>query len=126
MQRIMLRSKIHRATVTEAILDYEGSLAVDRDLIEAADMLPGERIQFANVANGARAETYLIEAPRGSGTICLNGAAARLGSPGDQLIIFSFCILDDGEARTHKPIVVLVDAQNRIRHPEGEAPAPGA
>ena len=114
MQRIMLWSKIHRATVTEAELNYEGSLGVDRDLIDAADMLIHERIQFVNLNNGARAETYLIEAPRGSGTICLNGAAARLGQPGDKIIIFAYCTLDENEARTHVPTVVHVDDQNRI------------
>jgi len=114
MQRIMLRSKIHRATVTEANLQYDGSLGVDRDLLDAADMLPNERIQFVNIANGARAETYIIEAPRGSGTICLNGAAARLGEPGDQIIIFAYCLLSDEAARAHQPLVVHVDDRNRI------------
>jgi len=114
MQRIMLRSKIHRATVTEAVIAYEGSLTVDRDLLDAADILPHERVQFVNVATGARAETYIIEGPRGSGTICLNGAAARLGAPGDPIIIFSYCVLPDAKARKHKPIVVHVDGQNRI------------
>jgi len=114
MMRIMLRSKIHRATVTETQVDYEGSLTVDAALLEAADMLPNERVQFVNLANGARAETYLIEAPRGSGTVCLNGAAARLGEPGDKLIIFVFCLLEDAEARSHKPTFVYVDDQNRL------------
>ena len=114
MQRIMLRSKIHRATVTEANLQYDGSLGVDSDLLDAADMLPNERIQFVNIANGARAETYIIEAPRGSGTICLNGAAARLGEPGDQIIIFAYCLLGDEQARAHQPIVVHVDDHNRV------------
>jgi aspartate 1-decarboxylase len=114
MQRIMLRSKIHRATVTDANLAYEGSLGVDRDLLDAADMLPNERVQFVNLANGARAETYAIEAPRGSGTICLNGAAARLGQPGDRIIVFAYCLLDDDEARLHAPTVVHVDERNRI------------
>jgi len=116
MQRIMLRSKIHRATITEADLAYQGSLGVDRTLLEAADMLPNERIQFVNLANGARAETYLIEAPAGSGTICLNGAAARLGEVGDQIIVFAYCILPDPQARTHTPIIVHVDDQNHIVH----------
>lgn len=114
MQRIMLWSKIHRATVTEANVQYEGSLGVDRDLLAAADMIPHERIQFVNLANGARAETYIIEEPAGSGTICLNGAAARLGEPGDQIIIFAYCVLPEAEARAHEPIVVHVDGQNRI------------
>jgi aspartate 1-decarboxylase len=114
MQRIMLRSKIHRATVSEACLDYEGSLGIDRDLMDAADMLPNERVQFVNLNNGARAETYVIEAPRGSETICLNGAAARLGEVGDVLIIFAYCVLDDEAARQHVPRVVHVDGANRI------------
>ena len=114
MRRIMLRSKIHRATVTDANVQYEGSLGIDRELLEAADMLPHERIQFVNLATGDRAETYVIEEPPGSGTICLNGAAARLGAPGDQIIIFAYCVLEDEQARGHRPIVVHVDAQNRI------------
>jgi len=114
MRRIMLRSKIHRATVTEANVQYEGSLGIDRDLLEAADMLAHERIQFVNLATGDRAETYVIVEPPGSGTICLNGAAARLGAPGDQLIIFAYCVLEDEQARSHEPVVVHVDAQNRI------------
>lgn len=117
MQRIMLRSKIHRATVTAANVAYEGSLGVDRELLEAADMLPNERIQFVNIATGARAETYVIEEPPGSGTICLNGAAARLGEPGDLLIIFAYCLLGDDEARSHRPLVVHVDERNRIVEP---------
>jgi aspartate 1-decarboxylase len=113
MQRIMLRSKIHRATLTEANLDYEGSIGIDADLLAAADMLPNERVQFVNLSNGARAETYVIEAPAGSGTISLQGAAARLGQPGDKLIIFAFCVLSDEAARAHKPTFVYVDEQNR-------------
>jgi len=113
MQRIMLWSKIHRATVTEADLNYEGSLSLDRDLIDAADMLIHERVQFVNLNNGARAETYVIEAPRGSGTVCLNGAAARLGQKGDKIIIFAYCTLTEEEARSHVPIVVSVDDRNR-------------
>lgn len=117
MQRIMLRSKIHRATVTASIVEYEGSLAVDRDLLDAADMLPNEKVLVANLANGERAETYLIEAPRGSGTICLNGAMAHLGTPGDEIIIFTFCVLNETQVKTHKPIVVHVDQQNRLVQP---------
>jgi aspartate 1-decarboxylase len=116
MQRIMLRSKIHRATVTEANLNYEGSIAIDADLMTAADILPYERVQFVNVATGDRAETYVIPAPAGSGTIGLQGAAARLGQPGDALIIFAFCVLDDAHARTHQPTMVHVDERNRIIH----------
>jgi aspartate 1-decarboxylase len=114
MLRAMLKSKIHRATVTESNLAYEGSLSVDRELLDAADILPNEKVQFVNLANGARAVTYAIEAPRGSGTISLNGAAARLGVPGDQLIILTYCLLSDPKARRHKPIVVHVDGKNRM------------
>lgn len=114
MQRIMLHAKIHRATITEANLNYEGSIGIDADLLAAADILPGERVQFVNLANGARAETYVIEAPAGSGTISLQGAAARLGQVGDPLIIFAFCLLDDEAARSHQPVFVHVDEHNRV------------
>ena len=117
MRRRTMKSKIHRATITEADLNYEGSMGVDRDLIDAADMLIHERIQFVNINNGARAETYLIEAPRGSGTVCLNGAAARLGQPGDKIIVFAYCTLDEAEAKEHVPTVVNVDDDNRIVRP---------
>ena len=113
MQRIMLKSKIHRATVTGADLHYEGSLAVDAALLEAADILPGEQIQVFNVHNGQRFTTYAIEAPRGSGTILVNGAAARLAAPGDPVIIVTFAHVADGDAQTFKARVVLVDSKNR-------------
>jgi aspartate 1-decarboxylase len=117
VQRFMLKSKIHRARLTGTELDYEGSIAIDRNLIEAANMLPGEQVQVLNVNSGARLVTYVIEAKAGSGTILLNGPAARLGVTGDLVIIITYCTLSDEEIATHKPIVVLVDENNRIRKP---------
>ncbi len=113
MQRFMLRSKIHRATLTGTELDYEGSIAIDRDLLEVADMLPGEQVQVLNLNNGERFITYIIEAPAGSGTMLLNGPAARLGVSGDPVIVLAYCVLSDEEARTMTPKVVHVDEQNR-------------
>lgn len=114
MLRTMFKSKIHRATVTHADLHYVGSLTIDTDLLEAADILPGEQVSVVNINNGARFETYVIEGERGSGVIGLNGAAARLGSPGDLLIIITYAQLQSDEARGFLPSVVHVDAQNRI------------
>lgn len=114
MQRFMLRSKIHRATLTGADLDYEGSIAIDRLLLDAADMLPGEQVHVLNVNNGARLVTYIIEAPAGSGTILLNGPAARLALPGDKVIVLAYGTFDEAEARALQPKVVHVDAENRI------------
>ncbi len=114
MQRFMLKAKIHRATLTGTELDYEGSIAIDRDLIEAADLLPGEQVHVLNISNAQRLITYVIEAPAGSGTIMLNGAAARLGSPGDKVIILSYVAVTDEEARQLKPKLVHVDEKNRI------------
>jgi aspartate 1-decarboxylase len=114
VQRFMLRSKIHRATLTGTDLDYEGSIAMDRTLMDAADILPGEQVHVLNLYNGERLITYAIEAPAGSGTMLLNGPAARLGSPGDIVIVLSYCEVSDEKARTFKPIVVQVDAKNRI------------
>jgi len=113
MLRTMCKSKIHRATITDANLNYEGSLAIDSILMEAADIFPGERVQVVNINNGARLETYVITGEAGSGEICLNGAAARLGEIGDKVIIISYAAYDDGEARRLKPVVVKVDGQNR-------------
>jgi aspartate 1-decarboxylase len=110
----MLRAKLHRATVTEAILEYEGSLTVDRDLLDAVGLLPSEQIHVANITNGERFVTYLFEGDRGSGVICVNGAAARLARPGDQLIIMAYGIMDDAEAETHRPKVAILDQSNRI------------
>ena len=114
MYRCMLKSKIHRAVLTDANLNYVGSITIDRDLLEAADILPFEKVQVVNNNNGARFETYAIEGEAGSGCVCLNGAAARLGQPGDILIILSYIQLDDQEARQHKPQVVFVDENNKI------------
>lgn len=114
MQRTMFKSKIHRATVTQSDLHYVGSLTVDLDLLEAADILPGEQVAIVNVNNGARFETYTIPGERGSGVIGLNGAAARLGAEGDLIIIITYAQLADDEARAYRPTVVHVDADNRI------------
>lgn len=114
MYRNMLNSKIHRATVTEANLNYVGSITIDRDLLDAANMLPNERIQIVNNNNGERFETYIIEGERGSGVICVNGAAARLVQPGDVVIIMSYMMMEDEVARNYEPVVCLVDEHNRI------------
>jgi L-aspartate-alpha-decarboxylase len=112
--RTMLKSKIHRATVTQADLHYVGSLTIDRDLMDAADLLPGEQVAVVDVTNGARLETYVIEGERGSGVIGINGAAAHLVHPGDLVIIISYAQMDDELARRYRPRVVHVDGQNRI------------
>jgi aspartate 1-decarboxylase len=112
--RIMMKSKIHRATVTQADLDYVGSVTLDADLMDAADMLDGEQVAIVDITNGARIETYVIPGPRGSGVIGINGAAAHLVHPGDLVILMSYAMLDDAEARALKPRVVHVDERNRI------------
>ena len=109
----MLRSKIHRATLTGTDLDYEGSIAIDRRLMDAASLLAGEQVHVLNVNNGSRLVTYVIEAPAGSGTMLLNGPAARMAVRGDPVVILSYSAMSDDEARAWQPIVVLVDAQNR-------------
>jgi len=114
MQREMLKSKIHRVTVTEAELYYEGSITVDKDLLEAADILPYEKVQVLNFNNGSRIDTYTIEGIAGSGTICLNGPAARFGSVGDEVIIVSYVHLPDQDVKKFKPKVVMVDKKNKI------------
>ncbi|MFZ5818146.1 MAG: aspartate 1-decarboxylase [Bacillota bacterium] len=114
MLRTMFKSKIHRATVTEANLNYVGSITIDADLLKAADILEYEQVAVVNINNGARFETYTIAGPAGSGTICLNGAAARLAQPGDLVIIITYAQMDEAELRNHKPTVVLVDQANRI------------
>ncbi|MFC9971401.1 aspartate 1-decarboxylase [Spirillospora sp. NPDC050679] len=114
MMRTMFKSKIHRATVTQADLHYVGSLTIDQDLLEAADLLPGEQVHVVDIDNGARLETYLIAGERGSGVIGINGAAARLVSPGDLVIIISYAQLSDAEAREFVPTVVHVDRDNKI------------
>jgi aspartate 1-decarboxylase len=116
MRRILCKSKIHRATLTGADLNYEGSLTLDRALMEAADMLPYERVQVVNVNNGARLETYLIPGEPGSGVVQLNGAGARLGAPGDIVILMTYAEYEDAEVdEQFVPRVVLVDERNRIR-----------
>jgi len=112
--RTMLKSKIHRATVTQADLHYVGSVTVDAALMEAADLLPGEQVAIVDITNGARLETYVIEGERGSGVIGINGAAAHLIHPGDLVILISYQLIDDHEARTAKPRIVHVGADNRI------------
>ncbi len=117
MKRILFKSKVHRATVTQAELYYEGSLTLDADLMRAADMLPFEKIAVVNNNNGERFETYLIEGPAGSGVVCLNGAAARKGAVGDEIIIITYGEYEDSdELRYHKPTVVQVDKSNKIKN----------
>jgi aspartate 1-decarboxylase len=114
VRRTLMKSKLHRATVTMADLDYVGSITIDRDLMDAADLLPNERVQVLDVTNGARLETYVIEGERGSGTIGINGAAAHLVHPGDLVLIVSYAEFEEAEARAWRPTVVLVDADNRV------------
>jgi len=114
MFRLMLRSKIHRATVTDANLEYEGSLTVDPVLLEAANMLPYEQVRVSNLNNGERFETYLIPGKRGSGDMCLNGPTARKGAKGDMIIVFCYEYYNEDELKAFKPNIVLVDERNRI------------
>lgn len=115
MKRSLFKSKLHRATVTHADLTYEGSVTIDEDLLQAADILPYERVHIWNASNGSRLETYALPGPSGSGVICVNGAAARHAQPGDIVIIATFAeAVDEAEARSWKPVVVRVDARNRI------------
>lgn len=113
MQRSIFKSKLHRVRVTEANLEYEGSVTIDDDLLQAADILPYERVHVWNITNGSRLETYALRGPAGSGVICLNGAAARLAQPGDLAIIATFAEMEEAEARQWEPIVVRVDENNR-------------
>lgn len=122
MYRTMLKSKIHRATVTQADLHYVGSCTIDADLMEAADLLEGEAVDIVDINNGNRLTTYCITGERGTGIISINGAAARLISPGDLVIIIGYGMMDDDEARTHKPHVIFVDEENKILE-QGEDPA---
>jgi aspartate 1-decarboxylase len=115
MIRTLLKSKIHRATVTEANIEYEGSVTIDRNLLESADMLPYERVDIWNCSNGNRLSTYVIEGERGEGQICINGAAAHLMKPGDLVIIASWADVPDGEARGFEAKRVFVDHENCIR-----------
>lgn len=115
MTRWMFKSKIHRATVTAANVNYEGSITLDASLLEAADILPYEQVHVWNITRGNRLITYAITAPPGSGTVCINGAGAHLVHPGDLVIIATFMPMEDATARLHRPRVVLVDEQNRIK-----------
>jgi aspartate 1-decarboxylase len=120
MFRTMMKAKIHRATVTEANLNYVGSITIDEEILERVDILPNEKVQIVNNNNGARLETYVIPGKRGSGVICLNGAAARLVQPGDVVIIMSYAMMDEQTARAYKPKIALLDEQNRIVQMIGE------
>ena len=125
MQRFMLHSKTHRATVTQADLHYVGSLTIDRDLMDAADVLPGQQVDVVNIDNGQRLTTYAIEGERGTGIVCIDGAAARLVQPGDKIIVSAYATMDDTEARTLEPQVDFVDEANRIvdiDHDPGDVP----
>ena len=113
MMRSMCKSKIHRATITEANLHYEGSITVDESLLEAADIVPYEMVQVLNINNGQRFETYAIPAPKGSGEICLNGAAARLGVVGDKVIIISSAMVDESDVPSFAPKVIFVNEKNK-------------
>jgi len=128
VMRTMMKSKIHRATVTQADLHYVGSVTLDVALMEAADLLEGEQVSIVDITNGARIETYVIPGPRGSGVIGINGAAAHLVHPNDLVIIMSYGLMEDAEARTLKPRVVHVDEQNRVVKLGDDAaePVPGS
>ena len=115
MLRTLLKSKIHRATVTEADLGYEGSISIDGDLMDAADLVDCERVEVYDITNGSRLATYAVPAERGSGAIRINGAAAHLVKPGDLVIIASYAQLEDRQTRSHRPRICFVDAQNRLR-----------
>ena len=123
--RTMLKSKIHRARVTQVDLDYEGSITIDRSLMEASDILPFERVEVLNINNGARFSTYAIEGEANSGMIGINGAAARLVMKGDIVIILSYCQVREDEAIGMTPIVIHVDAENRITESSPGVPLPG-
>ncbi|MBN2526488.1 MAG: aspartate 1-decarboxylase [Deltaproteobacteria bacterium] len=125
MQRSMFKSKIHRATVTHADLDYEGSVTIDSDLLAAADIMPHEHVHIWNVTKGTRIETYALEGPAGSGVVCINGAAAHQNSPGDLVIIATFGTYDEADLENYEPTVVLVDEHNCIVNPQyAETPGP--
>jgi aspartate 1-decarboxylase len=120
----MLHSKIHRATVTGADLDYEGSVSIDTDLLEAADIVSGQQVHIWNITRGSRIVTYALPGESGSGTICINGAAAHQNSPGDVVIIASWVELEESKVQHHQPRVVRVDSSNRITGTEQEIPGP--
>jgi aspartate 1-decarboxylase len=120
----MLKSKLHRARVTQADVDYEGSLTLDKTLLDAADIVPFEEVHVWNVTRGTRLRTYAMEAPAGSGVVCVNGAAAHLARPGDIVIIATFTQMDDEAARRHQPRIVLMGEDNRIKKIAPEVPGP--
>lgn len=120
MFRFMMKGKIHRATVTEANLNYVGSITIDEEILEKVDILPNEKVQVVNNNNGARLETYVIPGERGSGVICLNGAAARKVQPGDQVIIMSYVMLEEKQAQSHQPKIAIMDEKNRVVELIGE------
>ena len=115
MLRVLMKSKIHGATVTEANLRYTGSITIDKQLLKMSDICPFERVQIVNLNNGSRVETYVLEGEAGSGTICMNGAAARWAEVGDKVIIISYSLLNEKELKKHRPNVVFVDDRNRVR-----------
>ena len=119
MQRIMCKSKIHRCIITKANIKYMGSITIDEALLEAADILPNERVQIVNLNNASRIETYVLKGKRNSGTICMNGGAALWADIGDEIIIISYALMEDGEIKTHKPKVVFVDGKNKIKTLKG-------
>ena len=122
MKRIMMKSKLHRATVTETNVDYEGSLTVDTDLLDAADILPHEQLHVWDVTNGTRLVTYALPGPRGSGVICVNGAGAHLIKTGDIIIVATFAEVEDAEAKFHQPLVVFLDDANKVKGTSGWEP----
>jgi aspartate 1-decarboxylase len=122
MLRTMMKSKIHRATVTEANLNYVGSITIDEDIIDLVDMYVNEKVQIVNNNNGARLETYIIPGPRGSGVFCLNGAAARLVHPGDTIIVISYGLMTNEEAKSYQPKVAIMGADNKVVQTVTEEP----
>lgn len=120
MNRLMFKSKIHRACVTQAELHYEGSLTIDEDLMDAADLLEYEKVSVVNINNGERFETYVIKGKRGSRVMCLNGAAARKAMVGDRIIVISYAMMSDKEAREYKPTILLVDEHNNVKQTSHE------
>ncbi|WP_226534975.1 aspartate 1-decarboxylase [Fictibacillus halophilus] len=122
MFRTLMKAKIHRATVTESNLNYVGSITIDEDILDAVDMIPNEKVQIVNNNNGARFETYIIPGKRGSGVMCLNGAAARLVQEGDTIIVISYAMYDEAEAKIHQPKVAIMDKNNMIQEMLGVEP----
>ncbi|ANX12672.1 aspartate 1-decarboxylase [Fictibacillus arsenicus] len=122
MFRNLMKAKIHRATVTESNLNYVGSITIDEDILDAVDMMPNEKVQIVNNNNGARFETYIIPGKRGSGVMCLNGAAARLVQEGDTIIVISYAMYDEAEAKNHQPKVAIMDKNNMIQEMLGVEP----